>query len=100
MNVGQEIVVAIIEEKVHKDTLEKWKEIIKKREFPNLEDLTDFLYRTRARISKRKNDSNSKHSADKDSSPFKKRKFEFKRQSLMIVASDKCILCSEAHHLL
>ena len=48
-----------------------------------MEDLTDFL------------------NADKDPPPppFEKRKFEFKLQTFMIVASNKCILCSEAHHL-
>ena len=99
VNVTQEMVVAIIEEKLHKSTLEKWDETIKNGEFPNLDDLTDFLYRTAARISKRKNDSNVKNSTDKDFPSFKKRKVDFKRHALVSAVYNKCPLCSESHYL-
>ncbi|XP_051161128.1 uncharacterized protein LOC127281454 [Leptopilina boulardi] len=97
VNVTHEIVVAIIEEKLHKSTLEKWDESIKNGEFPRLEDMTDFLYRTAARISKRKlNNDNT----DKDSSSNKKRKLESKKLALVTSTSSKqCPLCKESHPL-
>ena len=36
----------IIEEKLHKHTVEKWDEILKNNVYPELEDLIEFLYKT------------------------------------------------------
>ncbi|XP_043475512.1 uncharacterized protein LOC122507066 [Leptopilina heterotoma] len=96
VHVTHEIVVAIIEEKLHKLTLEKWDESIKNGEFPSLEDMTDFLYRTAARISKRKMNTDNN---DKDSPVNKKRKIESKKQALVTSTSKQCILCSDSHPL-
>ncbi|XP_033222821.1 uncharacterized protein LOC117176677 [Belonocnema kinseyi] len=99
VNVSHEMIVAILEEKLHKSSLEKWDETIKIGEFPKLEDLTDFLYRTAARISKRKNDNTAKDATDKDSPPSKKRKDDGKRQVFVTATSNKCPLCTEPHYL-
>ncbi|XP_043471749.1 uncharacterized protein LOC122504631 [Leptopilina heterotoma] len=98
VNVTHEIVIAIIEEKLHKLTLEKWEETIKQGEFPSLEDLTEFLYRTAARISKRKNN-DSQNDNNKEVSSAKKRKTDFKRQAFVTTTTKKCPLCSESHLL-
>lgn len=96
VEVNDEILVTLLEEKLHKNTLDKWEETLKKGVFPKLEELTEFIYRTAARISKRKIDQVSgdvnKHNT------FKKRKFDNKQQ-VFLTTSNKCPLCSESHFL-
>ncbi|XP_033218399.1 uncharacterized protein LOC117173861 [Belonocnema kinseyi] len=100
VNLSPEIVVAIIEEKLHKFTLEKWDETIKKGEFPKLDDLVDFLYRIAACLSKRvARDCNTVSNTDKDPYPDKKRKIGSKRQVLLTSITRKCPLCSDSHLL-
>lgn len=100
VDVNPKMIVAIIEEKLHKSTSEKWDETVKKGKFPKLEDLTDFLYRTAARISKCKSDNPSigEH-ADKGSPSFEKRKIVYNRQAFVTSTTKNCPLCSEVHML-
>ena len=56
IQVNDEILLTLLEEKLHKNTLEKWEETLKKGVFPKFEELTNFIYRTAARISKREID--------------------------------------------
>ena len=42
IEISPEIVVQIIEDKLHKNTLEKWEETLDRGEFPKLEDLIKF----------------------------------------------------------
>ena len=54
--VNEEIVVQILEEKLHKLTAEKWEESLKRDTFPRLEDMFEFLYKVASRVSKRDRD--------------------------------------------
>ncbi|XP_033212462.1 uncharacterized protein LOC117170053 [Belonocnema kinseyi] len=51
VKISEEILVQNIEEKLHKTTLEKWDETLKRNEFPKLDDMLEFLYRTATRLS-------------------------------------------------
>ncbi|XP_033223491.1 uncharacterized protein LOC117177107 [Belonocnema kinseyi] len=50
LKISEEILVQNIEEKLHKTTLEKWDETLKRNEFPKLDNMLEFLYRTAARL--------------------------------------------------
>ncbi|XP_033213814.1 uncharacterized protein LOC117170880 [Belonocnema kinseyi] len=53
VKISEEILVQNIEEKLHKTTLEKWDETLKRNKFPKLDDMLEFLYRTATRLSQR-----------------------------------------------
>ena len=53
VHVNEEIVVQILEEKMHKLTAEKWEETLKRDTFPRLEEIIEFLYKVASRLSKR-----------------------------------------------
>lgn len=98
ISISPELVVAIIEDKLHKNTLEKWDETLTRDDFPEFNDLIEFLYRTAARISKRKPDQVSSSDASKGPTPPKQRKAEFKRQAF-ITTPKKCPICDSPHLL-
>jgi hypothetical protein len=52
ITVNSEIIVHILESKLPKVTLEKWESILKRDEYPKLEQMYEFIYKT-ARISLR-----------------------------------------------
>ena len=54
--VTEEIVVQILEEKLHRATAEKWEETLKRDTFPRLDEMIDFLYKVASRLSKRERD--------------------------------------------
>lgn len=101
INITPEMVVTIIEEKLHKITLEKWEDTLKRGEFPTFESLTEFLYKTAARMSKRKGAHLNVKDDYESSSSSKKRKIELKSngQTFLTTANSKCPLCSESHPL-
>lgn len=71
VNVGSEILVNLLENKLPKNTAEKWEETLDRDEFPKIDDLYEFLYRTAVRVSKRVRET-SKRDDDKFLPPLKK----------------------------
>lgn len=61
IKISEEILVQNIEEKRYKQTLEKWRKNLKRNEFPKLDDMFEFLYRTATRLSKRETQNSSKN---------------------------------------
>lgn len=99
ITISPEMVVAIIEDKLHKNTLEKWEDSLTKREFPKFDDLIEFLYRAAARLSKRKLDQrNNDTSKNNPPAPKIQKKGDFKRFDYLTNAK-RCSLC-ESNHLL
>ena len=96
IEITPEIVVQIIEDKLHKNTLEKWEETLKRGEYPKLEDLIDFLYQTAGRLSKRKSD--SERDSNNKSHPSKQPKLQAKGHAF-IIKTKKCPHCSESHYI-
>lgn len=88
-----EIVVQIIEDKLHKNTLEKWEETLKRGEYPRLEELIDFLYQTASRLTKRKNE------FDKNQEPNCKQPKMHGKGHALVAKTKKCSHCSESHFI-
>ena len=61
IELNEEIVVQILEEKLYKVTAEKWEETLKRDTFPNLYEMFEFLYKVASRLSKRDRDKTDKH---------------------------------------
>ncbi|XP_077270176.1 uncharacterized protein LOC143901624 [Temnothorax americanus] len=53
VNVASEILVNLLENKLPKNVADKWEETLDRDEFPKIDDLYEFLYRTAVRVSKR-----------------------------------------------
>ena len=106
IDISPEILVQNLEEKLHKNTLEKWEEKMLPNVFPKLDDMLDFLATTAARLSKRDDDSNesSENAANTskrhDESQAKKSKASGKKQAFISNTSKtrKCPVCSNTQH--
>ncbi|XP_043474407.1 uncharacterized protein LOC122506352 [Leptopilina heterotoma] len=100
VNISEEILVQNIEEKLHKSTLDKWDETLKRNEFPKLDDLFEFLYRTATRLTQRevKNPPNPK--ITNNAPENKKKTFKGANPSLATSILKPCPACrSKTHHL-
>ncbi|XP_011169716.1 uncharacterized protein LOC105202752 [Solenopsis invicta] len=72
VSVSSEMLLNLLESKMPKKTAEKWEETLSRDDYPNIDDLYEFLYRTAVRVSKRSRIELSKRDEDKDS-PLAKR---------------------------
>ena len=95
-----EIVVKIIEDKLSEVTREYWRKESQRDEFPTLEKMRDFLYKTASILSER----TSKSSSNKNGSsgpPKKSRKAEHKQSASTFVTvtnTKTCPICSTDEH--
>lgn len=96
LNISPEIVVQIIEDRLHRSTLEKWEETLKRGEYPKLEDLIDFLYRTAGRLSKRKSETDKNNESNNKNHPTKQLRIQAKGHAF-ISKTKKCPHCEESH---
>ena len=104
IEVNEEIVVQILEEKLHKLTAEKWEETLKRDTFPQLEEMFEFLYKIAARFSKR--DRNKTEKTFQTSAPNKpsqqfNNKNNFRkttRQAFLSKTGKSCPICIENLH--
>lgn len=104
VNLNEEIVVQILEEKLHKLTAEKWEEILKRDTFPKLEEMFEFLYKVASRLSKRDRDK-AEHtlqtSASNKPSPQSNNKINSRkttRQAFLLKTGKSCPICIENQH--
>lgn len=98
IKINPEIVVQIIESKLHYQTLERWDESIKGNEFPEFEKMIEFLYHTAAIISKRKMAESLTPSTSGKVS-HNKRHNKHERGQAFLSNSEKCSLCPNSHPL-
>ena len=103
INLNEEIVVQILEEKLNKLMAEKWEESLKRDTFPRLEEMFEFLYKTASRLSKRdreKIEQTSSQAANKSSQPVHKKSFLKKghRQAFLSKIGKPCPICLDSQH--
>jgi len=96
VNVGSEILVNLLESKLPKSVSEKWEESLDRDEFPKIDDLYEFLYRTAVRISKRVRAGMSKQSEDKFTPPAKKARTSNK--AFVVGIANHCPACKNNQH--
>ncbi|XP_070171311.1 uncharacterized protein [Polyergus mexicanus] len=95
VNVGSEILVNVLESKLPRNTAEKWEETLDRDEFPKIDDLYEFLYRTAVRVSKRVRET-SKRDDDKFVPPFKKGRMSNK--AFIVDVTNNCTACKNKQH--
>jgi len=96
VDVGSEILVNLLENKLPKNTAEKWEETLDRDDFPKIDDLYEFLYKTTVRISKRVRTEDFRKEDDKNSPVTKKGKIANK--VFMINKTISCVACKSGQH--
>lgn len=96
VNVGSEILVNLLESKLPKRVADKWEETLDRDEFPKIDDLYEFLYKTAVRLSKRAPSSSGKRDDDKALPPAKK--IRTSNRAFMVNATNNCPACKTKQH--
>lgn len=96
--VGPEMIVHIIESKLPKATLEKWEANLERDEFPKLDQIYEFLYKTAVCASKRERTKTTNSEKHKGEPPVKKKRSYPSNQALLVNASRNCAICKTKRH--
>jgi len=98
VSVGLEMIVHILESKLPKSTLDKWEASLDRDEFPGLDQLYEFLYKTAVCASKRER-SKAIESEKGKSEPEVKRKRGYSiNKAFVMNTARSCIACKAKQH--
>lgn len=101
VSVPSEMLVHLVESKLHRKTAEKWEESLEREEIPTIEKMCDFLYKTAVCVSKRnkRGESTQEHSTKGQPPTKKKKRFENSKQHAFVInTSNNCALCKDVQH--
>ncbi|XP_044010282.1 uncharacterized protein LOC122853938 [Aphidius gifuensis] len=101
VSISSEMLVHLIEDKLHKKTCEKWEESLKRDEFPTIDEMYEFLYRTAVCVSKRTSSDVNKSDLHKGQPATKKPRLDKPNpvnHSFVIQTSNNCTLCKDQQH--
>lgn len=98
VNLSPEIVIHVIEQKLSKNVRMKWEDSLGRDEFPTLDDMMEFLYKTAVSLSKHDAKVTSNDKKD-DAPPSKKRKSDHgSRAHAFVTSQRKCPACNGHSH--
>lgn len=97
ISVGPEMLVHLLESKLPKNTLEKWETTLERDEFPKLDDMYEFLYKTAVCASKRERSKNADPEKEKCEMPAKRKKYAANK-TFLLNAPRVCIACKTKKH--
>lgn len=98
VSVGPEMSVYLLENKLPKTTLEKWEATLERDDFPKLDQMYKFLYKTAVCASKREKSKIADDERSKGESPIKKKRSYSSNQAFVLNASRNCIACKTKRH--
>ncbi|XP_071633020.1 uncharacterized protein [Temnothorax longispinosus] len=98
VNVGPEIIVHIIENKLPKVTLDKWEITLDRETFPSLEQLYEFLYKNAVIASKKERARLADNETGKNEVPAKKKRAHSTNQAFVTNTNQKCVACNIKRH--
>lgn len=96
VNVNSEILVNILESKLPRRVAEKWEETLDRDEFPKIDDLYEFIYKTAVRVSKRVRLGSTKNDEDSSLTPLKKSRVLNK--AFIVNTINSCAACKNKQH--
>lgn len=96
VSVGSEIIVHLLESKLPKVTLEKWEASLERNEFPNLEQIYEFLYKSAVCASRRERAKALEFERDRGDPPIKRKRVS--NQTFLTNTQRNCILCKDKRH--
>ncbi|XP_066595473.1 uncharacterized protein [Prorops nasuta] len=100
VNISSEILVYIVESKLPKPILEKWEMTLSRDEYPNVEQIYEFVYKMAVCASKRERTRNAEAEKDKHEHSNKKRKLSAPNNQTFVADTSKrrCIACKQDTH--
>ncbi|KYQ53576.1 hypothetical protein ALC60_00103 [Trachymyrmex zeteki] len=98
VNVGSEVVVHTLESRLPKSALDRWETILGRDEFPKLEFMYEFLYKSAVCASKRERAKATESEKNKNEPPIKKKRVSVANQAFMLNASRNCVMCKSKRH--
>ncbi|KYN12711.1 hypothetical protein ALC57_15114 [Trachymyrmex cornetzi] len=98
VSVGSEMMVHILESKLPKVTLDKWEVSLDRDEFPKLDQLYEFLYKTAVRASKREKSKASESEKCKGEPEIKKKCSCVANKAFVVNVSRNCVICKTKQH--
>lgn len=99
VKVSSEMMVNILEGKLHKNTLEKWEETLERDRFPDIEEMFEFLYKTAVRLSKReRSDSTDRPHAQRIQPTLKRKRYNEPMRAMVTNVSNNCVVCKDKQH--
>lgn len=97
VSIGPEMLVHMLESKLPKGTLEKWETTFERDEFPKLDDMYEFLYKTAMCASKRERSKVADAERDKGEPPAKRKRGAMNR-AFVLNAARNCLACKVKRH--
>jgi hypothetical protein len=96
VTVPSEILVNLLESKLPRITAEKWEETLERDEFPKIDDLYEFVYRTAVRVSKRTRVETIRRDDEKSSPAGKRARIAGK--AFVVNQVNNCAACKTKQH--
>lgn len=98
VSVGPEMIVHILESKLPKVTSEKWEASLERDEFPTLDQMYEFLYKTAVCASRRERVKSVDSEKGIGEPPVKKKRNYSSNQVFLLNESRNCIACKIKRH--
>lgn len=96
VSVGSEIIVHLLEGKLPKVTLERWESSLERDEFPQLDQMYEFLYKSAVCASKRERAKMAETDKSKSDPPIKRKRIS--NQTFLTSVPRNCIVCKIKRH--
>lgn len=97
VSVGSEAIVHLLESKLPKGTLERWETTLEKDEFPSLDCMYEFLYKSAVCASKRERPKTNETERNANEVPMKRKRLSSNR-ALLTNMSRNCVACKTKRH--
>lgn len=97
VSVGSEMIVYILEGKLPKVTLGKWEASLERDEFPQIDQMYEFLYKTAVCVSRRESSRMMNKEKGKEEPPVKKKCY-YTNQTFLLNSPHNCIVCKIKRH--
>jgi hypothetical protein len=98
VNVGSEIIVHILESKLPKSTTERWEATLERDEFPTIDQMYEFLYKSAVCASKRERARAVETEKNKDDPPNKRKRGNSSNKAFVLSVTRNCIVCQTKKH--
>jgi len=96
VSVGSEMIVHLLESKLPKATLERWEASLERDEFPKLEQMYEFLYKSAVCASRRERAKTADSEKGKCEPPVKKKRVS--NQIFLTSTLRNCVVCKSKRH--
>ncbi|XP_011881935.1 PREDICTED: uncharacterized protein LOC105569808 [Vollenhovia emeryi] len=98
VSVGHEMIVPLLETKLPRITLEKWEATLERDEFPEIDQMYEFLYKTAVCVSRRERAKVTDMEGSRGEPSSKKGRSRPSNRARVVSAARNCIACKTKRH--